>query len=242
MTGEPLSPEFLEFLRTIRCKRSRIVVNHILEYGFITTEELENRYGYKHPPRAIRDVREQGVPIETFTVKNTEGQSIAAYRFGDPAEALRGRVGGRQGFPKHFKTTLYERQRGCCAICLQAYEPRYLQVDHRIPYLVAGEGAEPVDLSAYMLICGSCSRAKSWSCEHCENGISQKKPQICKACYWANPSEYAHIALRPIRRLDIVWAGEEINDFEDLKRLAEANNRTMPDYVKEILKRVLNGQ
>jgi hypothetical protein len=75
-----LPDEFLALLRSIKGKRARVVVDHILEHGLITTEDLETLYGYKHPPRAIRDVRDQGVPIETFTVKNSQGRTIAAYR------------------------------------------------------------------------------------------------------------------------------------------------------------------
>lgn len=51
---------FLDHLRAATGRRSRIVIEHILKHGFITTEELSERYGYGHPPRAARDVREQG--------------------------------------------------------------------------------------------------------------------------------------------------------------------------------------
>ncbi|MCC7222318.1 MAG: hypothetical protein IT273_01230 [Chitinophagales bacterium] len=54
-----------------------------MEHGFITTRDLETKYGYSHPPRAARDVREAGIPLETFNVKSEEGKSIAAYKFGD---------------------------------------------------------------------------------------------------------------------------------------------------------------
>jgi len=52
----------LDIAKTVTGKRSRVVVDHILRHGNITTEDLEN-YGYKHPPGAIRDVREQGLPL-----------------------------------------------------------------------------------------------------------------------------------------------------------------------------------
>lgn len=55
-----------------------------MENGYISSEEIKNIYGYNHPPRAIRDVREQGIPIETYSVKDNEGRSIAAYKFGNP--------------------------------------------------------------------------------------------------------------------------------------------------------------
>lgn len=47
------SKEILEKLNSITDKRPATVIQHILKYGFITTEELENKYGYKHTP--VRD-------------------------------------------------------------------------------------------------------------------------------------------------------------------------------------------
>ena len=69
MTTPNLPAEFLERLKRVTGKRSRIVVDHILEHGFIATDELEQIYGYMHPPRAVRDVREQGIPIETYRIR-----------------------------------------------------------------------------------------------------------------------------------------------------------------------------
>ena len=86
MTPPNLPAEFLERLKRVTGRRSRIVVDHILEHGFITTDELEQIYGYMHPPRAVRDVREQGIPIETYRIKSSDGRNIAAYRFGNPSE------------------------------------------------------------------------------------------------------------------------------------------------------------
>ena len=62
-----------------------ILMTSLLQNGFITTEELKNTYGYNHPPRAARDVREYGIPLETFWVTGTDGCKIAAYKFGDIA-------------------------------------------------------------------------------------------------------------------------------------------------------------
>src|SRR5688572_23135391 len=109
MTPSDYPPKFLAFLAAIKGKRSRIVIEHILEHGFITTEDLENIYGYSHPPRAIRDVREQGVPLETFSIKNAQGRTIAAYRFADPSQVRLDRAGGRKPLTKTFKKQLVEQ-------------------------------------------------------------------------------------------------------------------------------------
>jgi len=50
--------KFLKKLKTIKKKRAKTVIDHIVKKGFITTEELEKKYEYNHPPRAARDVRE----------------------------------------------------------------------------------------------------------------------------------------------------------------------------------------
>ena len=239
MSNPDFPPEFLELLRSVKGKRSRIVVNHILEHGFITTEDLTLKYGYKHPPRAVRDVRDQGVPLETFSVKNAEGQSIAAYRFANIAQFRRGRVGGRKLFPKAFKQRLIEATEGRCSICLTSYENRYLQIDHRVPYEVVGD-SDSREIADYMLLCGSCNRAKSWSCEHCVNWLENKNPMVCQTCYWANPVSYEHIATHAIRRLELVWAGDEVELYVQIKALAETAHQSLVEYIKAVLKARLN--
>lgn len=70
-------------LDAIVAKRPRTIIQHLLKFGTITTLELTEQYGYEHPPRAIRDVREYGIPLVRFSVKDKAGKTIAAYRFGD---------------------------------------------------------------------------------------------------------------------------------------------------------------
>ncbi len=227
--------EILALLKSISNKRARVVIDHILKKGFITTEDLEKRYGYNHPPRAARDVREAGIPLETFRVTSSDGRSIAAYKFGDLSLIQRDRLAGRTILTKAFKQALYEKTKGKCGICFGRFESLYLQIDHRIPYEVAGETGGERDLAHYMLLCGSCNRAKSWSCEHCQNIVSGKNPDICSKCYWANPEDYLHIALRETRRLDLVWEGDEVKTYQRLKRKAQEARAEMPSYVKRVI-------
>lgn len=226
--------EFLEHLQSITNKRARVVIDHILKHGFITTEDLENTYGYSHPPRAARDVREAGIPLETFTVKSQEGKSIAAYKFGDLTQLQTNRLAGRILFSKDFKHVLYEACKGRCHICNGQFEERYLQVDHRVPYEVAGDltDREP---QHFMLLCGSCNRAKSWSCEHCENWRNLKKPPICMECYWGSPENYNHIALEQVRRLDVQWNGDEIEYYDAIKLIADQHNIELPAFIKQVI-------
>ena len=222
-------------LKSISSKRARIVIEHIPKHGQITTEDLE-RLGYNHPPRAARDVREAGIPLETFRVPSSSGRSIAAYRFGDLDQIRIERLQGRRDFPKTLKEELYKLSGGRCAICYGRFEARYLQVDHKVPYEVAGDKPDakwnPKD---FMVLCGPCNRAKSWSCEHCDNWLVGKRPRICQTCYWANPENYVHIALREVRRADILWNEDEVEAYERLKQSARRNQTPIPEYVKIII-------
>lgn len=243
MTNQEELPElFIQRLQSVTNKRARIVIDHILEQGFIITEELEKQYGYSHPPRAARDVREQGIPLETFRVKSTDGRSIAAYRFGQWEDILDGQAGGRKSFSRKLKNELFQAQQGRCAVCSGKFEARYLQIDHRVPFEIAGD----VDhfhrnVHDYMLLCGPCNRAKSWSCEHCPNW-TRKSPKICSRCYWAYPQDYAHVALREVRRTDILWDEAEVQIYKELKTAAEKAEYPIPDYVKRIVKQHLGGE
>lgn len=239
MTPE-LPADFIEKCRAVTAKRARIVIDHIIEHGYITTEELREQYGYSHPPRAARDVREQGIPLETFRVTGSDGRRIGAYRFGNPAFARFSRLRGRTRFAKDLKERLLEKA-GCrCAIYLEDFPEAELQIDHRIPYEVAGD-ADTDDADSYMLLSGSANRAKSWSCEHCANWFELKDPAVCRRCYWAYPEEYEHVATRPIRRVDVLWTDEEVTIYERLKKRTLELQKDLPAYIKEIIERHLEG-
>ena len=237
-----LPTAFLNRLSSITAKRARTVIDHILEHGFITTEELSEKYGYDHPPRAARDVREQGIPLETFRVTGTHGRRIGAYRFGDPARVRGGKLGGRKAWPKKFKETLVERLDSRCGACFTEYESRYLQIDHRVPFEVAGDPDVELDPDEFMLVCGSCNRAKSWSCEHCKNWTTDHLIDVCQSCYWATPENYLHVALRLVRRLDVTWSDDEVPEYDRLVQMSKHARKKFPDFVKEVLRKATDSE
>jgi len=233
-----LPKNFIKKLKSVNAKRPKTVIDHILEHGFVTTEELSQLYGYDHAPRAARDVRELGIPLETFLVKGKRGRIIAAYRFGDLSKIRDGISGGRKVWPKEFKSDLVSANGERCAGCFTTFEERYLQIDHCVPYEVGGNPEGELNIADYMLLCGSCNRAKSWSCEHCRNWKTDHLIDICKSCYWGNPEDYKHVALRLIRRLDITWTEDEVAEYDRLVKLSKHAEKDFPDFVKECLRRV----
>lgn len=231
-----MSAEFFAACLAVIAKRPRTVIHHILVHGFITTEDLNERYGYDHPPRAVRDVRDSGIPLETFRAKSRKtGRMIAAYRFADPAQMVAGRIGGRRAFSKRFKAVLLAHYGARSTLTNEALDPRYLQIDHRIPYHIAGNDADD-NPDHYMLLDASAQRAKSWSCENCENFRGHRNPAVCRECYWAYPEAYTHIATREHRRLDVTWTGDEVRHFKILAADAAANCLSVQDLVKRLVK------
>lgn len=182
-------------------------------------------------------MREAGIPLETFNVKDSAGQTIAAYRFGDLSMIDRSKLEGRRTFSRKLKAELLAAQDNRCAICHTRYAGRYLQIDHRIPYEVLGDDpTSPPDTNDYMLLCASCNRAKARSCETCENGQHLKDPTVCQSCYWAHPTNYQHIATRPIRRVVLTWEADEVQQVEQWMREAEAIGLSLQDYLKRKLR------
>lgn len=59
----------------------------------------------------------------------------------------------------------------------------------------------------------------------------------CRSCYWAFPEAYSHVAMRDVRRLDILWSGQELIDHAHLQKAAQDHGTTMPGYVKNVLKK-----
>lgn len=230
--------ELLARVKSITAKRAKTVIDHILKYGQITSDDLQNKYGYRHTSRAIRDVRELGIPIESFRVASSDGRKISGYRFANPKNIHFATLLGRKIFPKKFKQDVVISTSGRCNICLQQYNERYLQIDHRIPYEISGE-LDKLETNEFMPLCASCNRAKSWSCEHCPNWV-KKNPEICKTCYWASPERHQHIATENIRRLAIVWKGNSTLEYDKLATIAKNKDIIVPDYVKQILVKYLN--
>lgn len=225
--------EFLELLQSVTAKRPRTVIQHILEHGYITSEELKDTYGYNHPPRAVRDVREYGIPLVTYRVTGNDGRSIAAYKFGDPSDTRNNlsKSAGRTVLSKALKQALIDKYGAKCFVYLESMDESVLQVDHRIPYEIGGEHDEK-DIDYYMLLSPSANRAKSWTCEHCENWV-RKDRSFCLKCFWTHPENYDHVAGKYERIISLVFTGDEIEDYHKLIQLS--GEAKAQETIKQIL-------
>jgi len=216
-------------------KRAIAVLKQLLARGSISTDDL-NGMGYNHPPRAVGDVRDAGIPIQTGSATSAKtGRRMAVYTFADPSKIQEGRVGGRSALPKKFKEALVERYGSVDCITGATLDDRVLQIDHRVPYRIAGdEGLQELDVEKYMLLDGSSQRAKSWSCEHCPNMLDTKLASICETCFWAYPENYDHIATEHHRRVDISWQGDDVAVHDRLKKEADKAKISVAELLRQM--------
>ena len=234
------SSEFVNWARgLIMSKRAREALEIMLTQGSVTTEELTERYGLAHPPRAIGDLKDAGIVIEKRNVRSSQGKIIAEYTI---LESISDNiVNPRKPIPKKVKNKLIQDNGPFCAACGGMFNPTVLQVDHRIPFRIGGDPDE-WSQETVMLLCQSDNRAKSWTCEHCPNWCIRDS-SVCANCYWCHPDgQYSHIAMEQQRRLSIVWQGDESTDFDDLEEQASMLDVTMQQYVKQVLSDCLHRE
>ena len=228
--GTRISSDLAKHIAAVTNKRARFVLDTIAKKGIVTTEEI-SQAGYEHPPRAARDARELGFPIRTIKVKHSNGRTIAAYIFPENARFERGKS-GRRALTKKQRDGIIDASGGRCQIC---GGDGNLQVDHRVPYEVAGE-LDGDNATIFMVLCGSCNRKKSWSCEHCPNWTGKRSAAVCETCYWAGQTDYLHVATQQQRRADVLWQDDEVADYERLREKARRAAEAVPEYIKRLLR------
>ncbi len=201
----------------------------------MTTEELTEQYAYNHPPRAKKDAMDLGFPVVSHRVRSKDGtRSIAAYSLDLDATIIDRRT-GRKLIAKAFRDELLKLADGRCAICGGTFPDRALQVDHRIPYEIAGESHQ-FHVADFQMLCASCNRSKSWTCEReCQNW-TERSLAVCATCIWASPEGYEHIATQQRRQITLTWDGAEVELFDGIRAAAQTEGLDVATYLRRLLR------
>ncbi len=233
-TRDDLNPEVINELIERTAGRSRVVVEHILDNGYITTLQL-SELGYEHPPRAAADVRDRGIPLQTV-MRVIDGKRIGHYRFPDNLDQLDQTSQGRIAISKKFRKHVLDHYGTIDIFTGSILAPREVQIDHRIPFRISGDPEPPFDVADFMPVSAAMNRAKSWECESCPNW-ENRVITVCESCYWAMPDrEYKHVATVPIRRLDLVWQGKkEAIEFDRLLQVSIEEGLEVSSFVKRMI-------
>lgn len=228
--GVALPDDYVTRLKSVTAKRARSVIMYLLEHGTATNAELEEKLGYTHGPRAVRDVRELGFPVKTLR-RTIDGKSVGVYAFDtppDPNANMLSKELGRTALSNELRDKLIAKYGSKCFITLVSVPKSELQVDHRIPYEIGGEPSHD-DPTKFMLLTGSSNRRKSWACEHCSNW-TKRDPEYCATCFWAYPEHYTHVADNDDRVLMLAFTGTETEAYD---RMHEQFGDRLPDLAKK---------
>lgn len=221
----------IDYIARVKTGRAVKALQAMLDNESVTTDDL-SAMGYEHPPRAIGDIRDQGIPVVTERAVSSSDRRMARYRLGSADQVREGQT-GRTNFSKKFRALMLATYGPVDAITRAVHKPSALQIDHRVPYRVAGDdGLVTDDVTAFMLLDAKSQRAKSWDCEHCINFIDVRDTHICRRCYWASPDDYDHVAMADIRRVDVVWSGNEVADHERLRTYAAETGQSLGEALK----------
>lgn len=227
--------DYINDVLSVCSSRAAFVINHIIKYGSINSEEIRNA-GYVHGARAVGDVRDNGIPLITRNIKSSDNRTIAEYTFGDSSDIKKNKFGGRVNFPASLKGKLISRDGLICAISKQHLPESELQIDHKIPYYISGDIAGDRDPNDFMLLSKSMQRSKSWDCEQCTNLKDYFDVNICKTCYWASPENYTHVAMRTQRSINVTWEGADVAYFDKVIEESIKLKNSPQDLIKDIIK------
>lgn len=176
--------------------------------------------------------------MDTFTVRDSHGKRIAAYRFGDWESAKKSnplaKTSGRTQFTEKLKNALIEKYGSRCHLYGEEYPPRLLQLDHRIPFEIGGDPSNMLDTSYFMLLSPSANRDKSRACEHCVNWI-EKNIDMCRTCYYAYPEDYQHIAGETEKKLNLVFNSEDLDLYNQIVEQAKLHHISYQSAVKRMI-------
>lgn len=236
--------DLLERIEAIKSRRPRLVLEHILKYGSVTTEELRETYGYEHAPRAARDVRESGIPLKTKPVIGKSGRRIARYEIDVDQfnKTKQGTREGRRAAPSILKRRLASERGPVCELCLSSFaSERPLQVDHRVPYEIGGD-PKTSSSDLFMLVCAPCNRTKSWQCEHCPNWTKRNR-EVCRSCFWASPSDFEHVATVPSEVVVVQFQAKAEGELlKSLRVESQRHGETLEAAIKRRLRAAPNQQ
>jgi hypothetical protein len=182
--------EFLDLLVSNFSKRGNFVRDTMLTKGSVTRWDM---LGAGYDPVAVCDLTSLGVTVSTKMISE-KGKSSMEYTLNP--QAFIDRAESRM-FMTPKERRRFFRSYGCkCLTCSLTLDPRSLQVDHRIPFILVGNSLVKLEgYSALKPACPSCNSTREDICRECikKRGTNHEVLE-CRTCYWAYPENYTHIA------------------------------------------------
>jgi len=179
-------------VRRMETKRTRVCVKLMSDGRWYSAQRITELTGYRHPNRAITDVRQHGYEVESRIVRTADGKNIVEWRL--VSKTPIGQLKRRASLSKSETDAIFRRDNYTCALCRTKYDADFLRVDHREPVSRSLRGNafskdEPNWMRRFQTLCQICNYEKREICKKCTR-------DACLGCELYEPEKYGGLMLR----------------------------------------------
>lgn len=201
-------------------KRAQVCVKLMSNGKWYSAERIRTETGYRHPNRAMTDVRQAGYEVQSRFVKTKNGKRVVEWRLGStmPTKPLKKRI----SLTKSEMETIFKRDDFTCALCKNKYDSDFLRVDHKEPISRTPRGNEfskddPNWTNHFQTLCLICNYEKREICKKCER-------DSCGDCELYDPIENVGILIKLNKKM-----------LSRLTKRAKDASLSVQELIKQIL-------
>lgn len=221
--------------------RAKAAADLLIEKGVITKYDFETtRVPISQAPRAIRDLKDHGIPVKTLERVNVPQakSKVNQYTLGSADDIDASKKYGRLYDPSGMKEKLAKLHGSTCVFCGKHLAPKDRELDHKLPVNIFGDlsSVERLNPNNYQLVCRKCNRLKREAVSHGAFDDRQDGMDVVKHNYWYDPVQYRKNEKDNLFNQSIVvWnSGEDIRTYNQISQYAKYSNKSFPEALKDM--------
>lgn len=173
-------------------KRAKVCVKLMSDGEWYSAQRITELTGYRHPNRAMTDVRQSGYEVQSRFVQTSDGKRVVEWKLASPVptKPLKKRI----ALTKTEMETIFKRDNYTCALCKNKYDSDFLRVDHKEPISRSRRGndfskTDPDWMDRFQTLCLICNYEKREICKNCQR-------DSCVSCELYDPQKYQGILIK----------------------------------------------
>lgn len=221
--------------------RAKAAADLLMEKGVITKYDFEETHvPVSQAPRAIRDLKDHGIPIETLrkiSVPQAKTK-VNRYTLGSIDNINTSMRYGRMYDPTGMKEKLAKLHGDVCVFCGKKLTAKDRELDHKLPVNIFGDlsPVERLNPDNYQLVCRGCNRLKREATSHGAFDDQREGMDIVKQNYWYDPVQYRkNRDDRLYAHNVIVWnTSKDIQAYKQISQYAKDSSKSFQEALKDI--------
>ena len=223
--------------------RAKAAADLLMNKGIITKYDFEStNVPISQAPRAIRDLKDHGIPIKTLERVNVpqSKSKVSQYTFGDVADITVANKYGRMYNPTGMKDRLAKLHGNVCVFCGKELSGKDRELDHKLPVNIFGDlsPVERLNPDNYQLVCRKCNRLKREATSHGAFDDRQDGMEVVEHNYWYDPVQYRKNKSDSLFAQSIViWnTNNDLRLYKEVSQYAKESNKSFQNSLKDIVK------